>query len=527
MELRPWQKEKLDEAIEALKKEKTLLLDVPTGAGKTFFSLLLAKKLKKKCLFLTRTHSEFEVVKKEAERLGLKMSYLLGKNTVCPFASGDVSPEEIDCKECKLRNKIRDDLWTKSPSEVIQISKEASDFCPYYSLRSKINDVDVVAASYMYFFNPVLRSKIICYKDDCIKPENLLVVVDEAHNLIYADEWFMKKISRRTITEAFNELDKVKQKTNNEFTEVREYLERLDSFLKELSTEGGCKELPVYPKPSEKTILKLHSAVKVYINMIKGPIKRSSLRALLEFVSNDGDTFNCNGKLVLVPSNSTELIINSLKIASMHILMSGTLPDLGIKGHKIKVNLQLGKANYIICSDLSSKIRYRLSNAPKYAEVIKDVFNHAQSNVLVYFVSYDFKEMVKEYLKGVPFIEENRDTTHKEILELMKSGKYAVLLVMKGKESEGVEFRDSKTNKNLFSDVILAGYPYPDITDAMVRRHIKKLSDITKRDFDDIANELAMITVKQTIGRAIRSPDDEVNIYLCDSRYSNFFSTKN
>jgi hypothetical protein len=51
----------------------------------------------------------------------------------------------------------------------------------------------------------------------------------------------------------------------------------------------------------------------------------------------------------------------------------------------------------------------------------------------------------------------------------MKGGKYAVLLVMRAKESEGVEFRD-EDNKNLFSDMILAGLPYPDISDALVRR---------------------------------------------------------
>ena len=39
-----------------------------------------------------------------------------------------------------------------------------------------------------------------------------------------------------------------------------------------------------------------------------------------------------------------------------------------------------------------------------------------------------------------------------------------------------------------------------------------------------IGFHITLITVKQIIGRAFRDPNDFVRIYLCDSRYKEYFS---
>ena len=85
-----------------------------------------------------------------------------------------------------------------------------------------------------------------------------------------------------------------------------------------------------------------------------------------------------------------------------------------------------------------------------------------------------------------------------------------------------MEFRDG--NRNLFSDMVLAGLPYPDVTDALVRRRVAKLAEASKRTEEEVAHELTLITIKQTIGRAFRDPNDFAKIYLCDSRYKDYFS---
>jgi Rad3-related DNA helicase len=519
--LREWQKERFDEAINALQTKKILLLNAPTGAGKTLFVLLLGKELGKRVLFLTRTHSEFEPVTREAKRLGLKVGYLFGKNSVCPYASKETKPEDIDCKECVLRGLFRD-LNGLSPSQILQISKTASDFCPYYSLKSMISEADVIAASYMYFFDPNLRKYIVCNHEGCLKPSDLMVVVDEAHNLISADEWFSLEIGKKSVEEALKEVGEVEEKTKSDLTSVKDFLNELIGFFNSLNKMDSCKELPLYPQPSPETLIQMHNAIKAYLNMKEGPIKRSHLRAIYKFYHTDGDVFNCEGKLTVVPSNVQKLINNAFNHASMVVLMSGTLPIMNIDGYKIDVDLKIGKPEYYYCNHVTSIHKFRPINAPKYAEIIKKIYKQSPSNVLIYFPSYDFKDEVRKYLAGIPILEESRRITHEEILNLMKDGKYAVLLVINAKESEGIEFRDE--SKNLFNDLILAGLPYPDISNDLVTRRIKVLSDLMKKEEQGVAHELTRIKIKQTIGRAFRDPNDYVKIYLCDKRYKEYFS---
>ena len=519
--LRDWQKERFNEALNALQAKKILLLNAPTGAGKTLFTLLLGKELGMKILFLTRTHSEFEIVRKEALRLGLKVSYLFGKSSICPHATSDVKPEDIDCDECKLRKKLKD-LSGLSPSQILQLGKTALDFCPYYSLKRLLTEVDVVVASYMYFFDPNLRKNIVCNHDGCLKPKELMVIVDEAHNLISADEWFSKEISKRGVEEAIKEVEEVEKSTKSELPHVKEFLKELSRFFDNLSNEEGCKELPLYPKPSVEVLFQMHDVIKTFLAMKKGPIKKSHLRAIYRFYNMDGDVFNCSGKLAIVPSNAQKMIENAFDHANMIVLMSGTLPNMNLNGYRIDVDIKIGKPDYYYCNHINSIYKFRSVNAPKYAEIIKRIYNQSSSNVVVFFPSYGFKDEVRKYLIGTPTLEENKRITHEEITNLMRDGKYVVLLVMKAKESEGVEFRDG--NKNLISDLVLAGLPYPDITDDLVKRRIRTFSKLTKSDEDKIAHEFTRIVVKQTIGRAFRDPNDYVRVYLCDRRYKEYFS---
>lgn len=538
IQLRQWQKEKLQEALNALITKKTLLLNVTTGAGKTLFVLLLGKLLQKKILFLTRTHSEFEAVARDANILGLKIAYLFGKNSVCPFATEDVKPEEIDCKSCKLMNSLKE-ITNLSPSQILQMSKSATDYCPYYSLRRlSVPEADVITASYLYFFNPVLRRNIICDTKDCLKSDELLVIVDEAHNLISADEWFTIKINKRSVTNALKELDVVEdvveaKNKKKHFDNAKEFLTELESFFKKIKTTESCKELIQYPKPQDKALRELYDAFIEYLDMLTGPIKKSSLRSVYNFFNAEGDVFNCAGSLTLIPSNAHELVKRAFRSSDMRILMSGTLPDLGIEGYLINVDVKLGKAEYYYCDWIDSKAKNRKTNAPKYAEIIKYIFNNSQSNVLAYFPSYDFKNEVIQYLTDIPVLEENahnqkrkRKLTHNEILRLMEEGRYVVALVMNAKESEGVEFR-GKDNRNLFTEMILAGLPYPDITDDLVVRRIRKLAVETKKPRESIEHELTLITIRQTIGRALRSENDFVRIYLCDYRYKHYIDITN
>ena len=85
-----------------------------------------------------------------------------------------------------------------------------------------------------------------------------------------------------------------------------------------------------------------------------------------------------------------------------------------------------------------------------------------------------------------------------------------------------MEFRD-EGNRNLFNDMVLSGLPYPDVSDALIKRRIEKLSKVTKKTEEEVAKQITLITIKQTISRAFCDPNDYVKAYLCDSRYKEYF----
>lgn len=516
--LREWQKEYLKTAIEHLRKDETLLLQSPTGSGKTLFALITALSVGGTIIYLTRTHNEFNSVKREADRLGLKIAFIFGKASVCPFAQGNEDPEEIDCKSCKLNGKVKD-MGNLSPSQIIVEAKKASDYCPYQSLKAKIGNANIIASSYLYFFLPNLRRSVLKEIED----KNIVVIIDEAHNLLFSDEWFKRRIGRKTLKNALEELEIVRKESRISVDKAKEYLTILYDFMTKLDEGSGCKQLPLFPQPSKEALDQLVKAMKTYVNLMKGPIKKSSLRSILNFFNEEGDVYNCNGSLVIIPNKTWDKISSALNVANYRILMSGTLPELGISGYRISVNVKMGKAEWYYCNNLTSKAKVRSSEAPKYAEVLERIYKLSGSNVLVFFPNYEFKNLVKENVKTVPVLEENkRGVTHEEILELMRNGKYLVLLVMRAKESEGVEFRFE--NKNLFDSVVLAGLPYPDITNSIVVNRIKRVAELTKRSEEEVAHELTLITIKQTIGRAFRDPNDYVKVFLCDGRYKEYFS---
>ena len=518
--LRDWQKEKLQEAVTVAEKEKVIFLNAPTGSGKTLFSLLLGKQLKKRILFLTRTHSEFESVRREAEKLGMKVAYLFGKTSVCPRVSEKVDPEDIDCDVCELRNKLKD-MSGLTPSQIIRVSRDASDFCPYFSIRMSLSGADIITSSYLYFFNPFLRKTIICDRDDCLKPEDLMVIIDEAHNLVSADEWFMRRITKKSVEGAIEELEKIKNRIRVRYILVYRFLKNLEEFLNELEITNGCKELHYYPEPSPSELAGLVVAHETYRETLKGPVKKSHLGSVSRFFNIEGTVYNCGGDLTVIPSGFFKTIENSFKQVSISLLMSGTLPEIGLKGYTINVDLKIGKPEYYYCNDIDSVFRSRSVNAPKYAKIIAEIYKKAPSNVLVFFPSYEFKNEVRKHIGGVPLLEENERITHEEVLETMRNGKYVVLLVTGAKESEGVEFREG--GKNLFQDMVLAGLPYPNVKDDVVKKRIETLSRVSKTDKERVAYELTWIKVSQTIGRAFRDPNDYARIYFCDRRFRNYF----
>jgi DNA excision repair protein ERCC-2 len=117
-------------------------------------------------------------------------------------------------------------------SEIREICK-VQGFCPYELVKEALEDVDVVALSYMYVFEPAIRGAFLKHLD---KPLNkVILIVDEAHNLPDAAlEIASENLTLFTVRQAQLESEKFRHKETEDFTrKFRIILEQMTSQIEE------------------------------------------------------------------------------------------------------------------------------------------------------------------------------------------------------------------------------------------------------------------------------------------------------
>src|SRR4030065_2546903 len=75
------------------------------------------------------------------------------------------------------------DQITSSPHKASEIQKicHKKGLCPYEFIKASLPDVNVVALSYLYVFDPAIRASFLKHLDSNF--QKVVLIVDEAHNL--------------------------------------------------------------------------------------------------------------------------------------------------------------------------------------------------------------------------------------------------------------------------------------------------------------------------------------------------------
>ncbi|PKL60663.1 MAG: helicase, partial [Methanomicrobiales archaeon HGW-Methanomicrobiales-4] len=148
---RPGQEDMLKEAASSARDGGVLLIDAPTGSGKSsVVSALLAERGDRMVIVAVRTISQLATYIRELDLIrkkqpGLKYSYLVGKGSLCPL--GGVGDVYRKCEAVKAFStsliKERADKGALDPSRdpfIIQQMKKNDPehplICPYY-IRSR------------------------------------------------------------------------------------------------------------------------------------------------------------------------------------------------------------------------------------------------------------------------------------------------------------------------------------------------------------------------------------------------------
>ncbi len=526
LQLRDWQARLKDAVVEELKKKKVVLLNAPTGSGKTLISLIVGFEIFPRVIAVVRTHNEFVPFYREAKRLNKSFSFIVGKPNACLFASKDVDSEDIKCSLCPFRRPSGENV-IGSPGEVLAKLREKGaieGFCPYYTLLERLQDSDVIAITYPYLLVPWYREALE------LPLEESLVVIDEAHNLDKAADLTERTLSLQTLERAKKEVRS---------PESRRILDEVEKSFKEVVVQGEKYVRVQGFKPVSEEDLKVlaDELEDLREEMIRArSIKRLNLSTVVKFLvavrSPNYVIYSAMGKLYARSFEPLSEFRSLTESAGGLLLMSGTLPprtyltkvlDFGGKetaefnATRFMKPGEYGSYECYLATDVTSKYELRESMASRYASYLLKIYYSAKAHVLAVFPSYQFMEAVSSKLKVPTFIE-SEESRAESLLSLKE--KTLICAVSRGKLTEGIEIV-SEEGKSRISDVAIAGIPYPPVDD--LTEDFSSKVGMEVREFIRIN---AWIAVRQAIGRAIRGPGDKANVWLLDRRFEEIWWRK-
>lgn len=567
---RKYQREIAEAVRKAVEKGEILLLEAPTGVGKT--SAVLAGVLSAiedsdlKVFFTARTKNQAMAPFRELKLLqkkGVHVFYSLfrSKKEMCSLESTQHMDYEEFLEFCKEKReqgciystnvlKLKpEDLFdycliARTPVDFIEKCR-FDDLCPYEAARRLVQlGAKVIIGSYPYVFDPKVQQSFFSMTG--LSLDKIVLVVDEAHNLPSSlSNMLSIKMPMRLVRLAKKEASKY------HFYDLARDCSRLLAFYRVLSKKINEKGVPIniddiltavrsvqsFVREAEALTIEKRKSEKVSKSRCYVRYVAKFLKSLLEF--RRGYVLSARleeGEVVLEyrcisPAGRLEQLFSNLGAG---ILMSATLQPkeflsdiLGLPSAKVRekrVGEIFPRENrlVVVATDVTSRYSERSDTMyERMCEYILSAYSVSPENkaILVVTPSYEFLKPIKRLLKGNPLIIEDESTRIEDIVNAVQAkNKTIVLAVAGGKIVEGIEIK-SKSG-SMISTVVIAGIPYPepDIFNSKLKELISIKYSNKSLGWEYAFAIPAAMKIKQAAGRAIRSEKDKAAIVILDKR---------
>ena len=593
--VRPHQDQFISTISEAIEARKSVLVEGSNGLGKTIAALsaCLPKAIDEnfKILYVARTHRQHERVIEELKAIFKRQPVsgiaIRGRHEMClndlliqhPLDTRAVMEicELLKSRgRCKYYRKIEErqreyselqrQISTRpcTASELQTVCRRTG-FCPYELSKSALPDVRVIALSYLYVFDPVIRTAFLSNLETPLS--RIILIVDEAHNLPEtAVNIASAKLSLFVIKQSENEAKKFKHKDVAAFAktiraEIEENVARMskqelvspDFLLKLVQEKAGVAD-PLdffehlhdtgvlikkslladgkFPRSYIYTMgyfmLKWHETAKdqAYINVVS------------KYVSKDGIP-SARLEIVALDPSKTTMPVFSQVYAS--VIMSGTLQPMdayiritGLPEGTVRNVLPSPFPKEHILPLISCGVTTAMEKRTpemyrKITRKLKEIVANTPANTGIFTPSFQvLNALLESGLKNAlnkPLFCEHRNMTSRENERMVAEFKEhstqtgAVLLgVQGGRSSEGVDFPGDEMNS-----VAIVGLPYAEPTPK-----VKAQIEYFDERFPGFGREYgyvlpAMKKASQAAGRPIRTPDDKGAMIFLDHRFSSAY----
>lgn len=594
-EVRPFQHEFIRTVSEAVENGSSVLIEGSNGLGKTIAALsaCLPKAVEKdlKILYVARTHRQHDRVIEELKAISRKQPVsgisIRGRREMC--LNNFVTRHALDtkavmevCELLKARDRCQyyrnieekseeyfeiQQQITFNPYKASEIQKicQRRGFCPYELVKASLADVNVVALSYLYIFDPVIRNAFL--KNLNTSLHKIILIVDEAHNLPEtAIEIASSNLSLFAMKQAELEAKKFDYKhiasfvstVRNEIEKIADTIEKealisAESLIELVQEKAGVDE----PSAFFEQLRDVGSSIKRSL-LSRGENPRSYIHGMGEFLlrwletAEDQSFVNivskyisrrgaATARLEIVALNPSKITAPVFHSVYSNIVMSGTLQPLEAYAQITKLPENTIKSVVpspfpkkhilpLVCCGVTTAMEKRTPQMyNKIIKRIKEVVLNTPANIGIFAASFGVLEaLITEGLEKAvskPLFYEHRGMSSRDNEKIVAGFKAhakregAVLLgVQGGRSSEGVDYPGDQMNS-----VVIVGVPYAEPTPK-----VKAQINYFEKCFPGLGREYgyvlpAMKKASQAAGRPIRALEDKGAMIFLDHRFATVY----
>ena len=545
--LRPGQARLMELAETALDQRKPLLVQAPTGLGKT--AALLYPALRKALLEDLRVfyatprnsqHAAAEAFVRLLREQGhdVRSVTLRAKERVC-------SQEEVHCtpEACPRALGYYDRLKASDVLEELAVAgcadaallgaaADRHQLCPFELSLDAARGADVVIGDYNYVLSPTATVQRFFGTPE--ESARSVVLFDEAHNLpSRAADWFSPALDLGQL-EALRRTWRGPRLPSLRGRFTRQ-LGRCTKLLR--GWEGPHRRVEVDPAPFQGEELRLRKLVA------KAAAEGAALppgHPLVQLFRLWSDfcaalpearivTWIPPGRLQITCPEASEHLAGRMKALAGSVLFSGTLKPFpfyeqlaGLSGSLAEEVASPFPAEHrlvLVVPQVSTLFRRRAAEIPKVAAFISRVLPLRKGNYLVFFPSFDFLERTLPLLDlpGFRILAQPRKASQAELGSLLDGLReergLVVLAVQGGSLAEGVDLPGEA-----LIGCIVVGPPLPpfDLERQLVKEHFDRRFGSGEHYAYTFP---AMARAVQAAGRVIRGPQDRGIIVFLDGRF--------
>ena len=562
---RSGQEELISAISQGLEEKSPMMIQAPTGLGKTvgvlYPALKEAMSRGQKVIYVTPKNSQQAVAEEAIEKFQekgcqVKSLTLTAKSKLCmkaePLCNPDYCEYARDYYDKVFKHDLKAQLQKKKKisARVMKNMAEKYQVCPFELQLEAIDEMDTVICDYNYVFaarSALGRLPHVRFEEEG-KPN---LVIDEAHNLpARAMGYYSPVLSGLALEKMRNEIQGLQKKISRE---GEEFLDSCLALLMDLAPEGKKKEKI---DPDLEPFLEMRENLRGFLSryldsdieikprdiVLRLVFYWSEFTDILEqihgeehpefFISwwPEGHTAGaikitcCDASELIKPryENYENVVAFSatLKPFDYYARLSG-LASENLLTAEFQSPFDHKRRKILIIPQISTKYSQRETSAKKIAETIERVAAVRKGNYLALFPSFEFMERtLREFTvpAGMRIIAQPRFMKNDDVesaLNVLRAGITPTILfaVQGGHFSEGVDYPG-----DMLIGAFVVGPPLPSFE--YDREQMREFYERNyKKGFDYAYTYPAMAKAVQSAGRVIRSEKDKGIIILMDDRF--------